>query len=186
MKYPVRIGDQTITLEHDDFDNHINVDAMTTIDTGNLFGEAVTISAVANRIGMLKSACESNMNSSKLELKIFEGRFRSKLRKEASKNAGFYTTDVDGEAVKVKITEKGLETAHQDSPEWIRLSKQFIEDERAFNNLSSLLWSIQDKARKLNTLVSGTTPHEFINGLVEGKINGILIKKAGGSFGGLG
>lgn len=177
MQYPVRIGDQTIFLEHEDFDQNIDVDELTTIDTGNLFGEAVTISASTNRIGMLKSACEGNMNLAKLNVKIYEGQFRSRLRKEASKNAGFYTIEVDGEKVKVKLTEKALETCYQDDPTWIKLSKEFIGEERNFNNISSLLWSTQDKARKLNTIISGTTPKEFVDGLVEGKVNGILVHK---------
>jgi len=43
--------------------------------------------------------------------------------------------------------------------------------------LSSLYWAIQDKSRKLNSLVNGTTPEEFISEMVAGKVNGILIEK---------
>ena len=43
--------------------------------------------------------------------------------------------------------------------------------------LDSLYWACQDKSRKLNGLVNGTTPQEFVEGMIEGKVNGILIKK---------
>ena len=177
MEYPIRIGDNIITLEHEDFEDNINVDELTTIDTSNLFGESVTVSASVNRIGMLKSACDGNMASAKLELKIYEKTYTSRLRKEASLNAGFYTDIVDGEKIKVKLTEKALETCYMSDPRWIELSKTFIQEERNAGNIASLEWSVRDKARKLNTIIGGTTPREFVDGLIEGKVNGILVKK---------
>jgi hypothetical protein len=40
-----------------------------------------------------------------------------------------------------------------------------------------LYWACQDKSRKLNGLVQGTTPEYYIAGMITGKINGILIHK---------
>ena len=177
MKYTIHVGDQPITLEHDNFDSIINVDDLTKIDTSNLFGEAVTISAAVNRIGLLKAEVEGLMADTKLEIKIFESNYKSKLRKDASKSGGTYTIRVDNEDVSVKITEKALETCFESDEKWIELMRRFNKAEKNFNALSSLYWATQDKSRKLNGLVSGTTPQEFVEGLIEGKVNGMLITK---------
>lgn len=177
MKYTIHIGDNPLVLEHDDLDSSINVDDLTKIDTSNIFGEAVTISAAVNRIGLLKAEVESSMAEAKLEIKIFQGNFISKLRKQASETGGYYKIRVDNEDVKIKLTEKSLETSYETDPEWIKLQQKYIRAERNMNALGSLYWAAQDKARKLNGLVSGTTPADFVNELVEGKINGILISK---------
>lgn len=177
MKYTVHIGTIPIILEHGDFDSTINVDDLTKIDTSNLFGEAVTMSAAVNRIGLLKAEVEATMSELRLDCKIFEGRFRSDLRRQAAQNNGSYLIRVNNEDISVKLTEKALETCFENDPEWIELKRQFIKAERNFNALSSLYWATQDKSRKLNGLVSGTTPSEFVEGMIEGKINGILISK---------
>lgn len=177
MKYTIWQGDRPIILEHDNIEDTIDVDALTTIDTSNIFGEAVTISAATNRIGLLKAELESNFATIKLELKIFEGNFRGKLRKKAAENSGFFTLLIDDDEVKIKATEKALEYAHETDENWIKLKKDLIKTEKQLNQLGALYWAVQDKSRKLNGLVSGTTPEEFVAELIEGKINGILITK---------
>lgn len=177
MKYTIHIGNKPIILEHGNLDGIINVDDLTTINTSNIYGEAVTISAAVNRIGLLKAEVEGLMAETKLEYKIYEGKFKAKLRKQAVNNSGFYTMRVDNEDVKVKLTEKSLDTSFEIDEGWIKLKRKFIKAEKNFNALSSLYWACQDKSRKLNGLISGTTPKEFVAGMIEGKINGILIKK---------
>lgn len=177
MQQEIRIGERTLTLEFGLIEDVINVDDLTRIDTSNLFGEAVTISAAANRIGLMMSEVSANLAGLKLDLKFYENNYRNKLRAQASKNSGSYKTIVDGEEISVKITEKALETCYDSEPEWLKLKREAINAEKNFNSLSALYWAVQDKSRKLNGLVSSTTPEEFIAGIVEGKINGILVSK---------
>ena len=177
MQYTIHIGENPIILEHDNMESTINVDDLTIIDTSNIFGEAVTISAAVNRIGLLKSEVEAQMAEAKLEYKIYEGTFKAKLRKQAANNSGFYTIRVDNEDVRVKATETSLSSAFETDPKWIELKKKFITAEKNFNALASLYWACQDKSRKLNGLTNGTTPEEFIEGMIEGKVNGILVNK---------
>jgi hypothetical protein len=158
-------------------DGSINVDDLTKIDVGNIYGDAVTISAAVNRIGLIKAEVEALMGETKLSYKIYEGTFKAKLRKQAANNSGFYTVRIGNEDVKIKATEKALETCFETDEEWIKLKREFITAEKNFNSLSSLYWACQDKSRKLNTLVNGVTPKEFVSEMIEGKINGILIKK---------
>lgn len=177
MKMTIHIGDKPIELFHYNMDNSINVDDLTKIDTSNIFGEAVTISAATNRIGILKAELESLMAEAKLEEKIYIGKFIANLRKQASQNGGKYKMQVDNEIIEVKLTEKALESSYHTDPKWQELKNNFIVAEKNFNALNSLYWSIQDKSRKLNNLVNGTTPEEFVEGIIEGKVNGIFIKK---------
>lgn len=177
MKYTIHIDNKPIVLSHDTIDDTIDVDDLTKIDTSNIYGEAVTISAAANRIGLMRAELESRMGESKLNIKIYEADFKSKKRKEAANNSGFFFLKVDDEDVKVKLSEASLSSSFENDENWINLKKEFIKCERNFNFLSSLYWAIQDKSRKLNGLTSGTTPKEFVEELIEGKINGLFITK---------
>lgn len=177
MQYTVHVGNIPIILEHDDLDSTINVDDLTIIDTSNIFGESVTISAAVNRIGLIKAEVEAMMATAKLAVKIFEGTFIAKKRKEAANNSGYYTIRVGNEDVKVKATQGALDTCFETDKDWIEKKEAFIKAEKNFNALSSLYWACQDKSRKLNGLTNGTTPEDFVAGMLEGKVNGILIKK---------
>ena len=139
MEYKIQIGEQEITLFHDNMDASINVDDLTKIDVGNIYGDAVTISSAVNRIGLIKAEVEALMGDTRLE--------------------------------------KALETCFETDLEWIALKRKFITAEKNFNSLSSLYWACQDKSRKLNSLVNGVTPKEFVEEMIQGKVNGILIKK---------
>lgn len=178
MEHKINIGEYNIILEHDDYDDVINVDSLTTIDTSNIFGECVTISAASNRIGLLKSDLQAEMDANKLETRLLESKIKTNARKQAADNSGFFFMKTsDGEEVKVKATEKALENCFDNDSEWKELKQKYIQLEKSFNYVSSLYWSMQDKGRKLNGLVTATTPKEFVDELIEGKVNGILIKK---------
>jgi hypothetical protein len=178
MEYVVPVGDYSVTLVHGSLDSSINVDDLTTIDTSNLFGEHVTITAAVNRIGLLKAEVQKEMDLAKLNLKMFEGQFKNRLRKEASQNSNKFTIRVGNEDVEVKLSESALATSFETDPKWIEIKKAYISTERDFNALEVLYWSCQDKSRKLNGLVQGTTPEEYVSGIVARKVNGILIKKS--------
>ena len=177
MTYEIKVGDRLITLEHDNLDSSINIDDLTKIDSSNIFGEHTTISAAVARIGLLKAELESKMAESKMAYKLYEGTFKARLRKQASRNGNKFTIRVDNEDVEVKLSEASLNTSFETDSEWLELKRNFIKTEKNFNSLDVLYWACQDKSRKLNGLVNGTTPEDYIAGMIEGKVNGILIKK---------
>lgn len=177
MEYIIHVGTNPIKFIHDNIESSINVDDLTKIDYSNLFGEHVTMSAATNRIGLIKAEAQARMAEVKIELKMFEGNFKSKLRKQAAENSGYFTLRIDNEDVKIKLTERALDTSFETDKEWVKLKNEFIQAEKNFVQLEVLYWSCQDKCRKLNGLVSGTTPDEYVKEMIEGKINGILIQK---------
>lgn len=177
MEYKIELGGKIITLFHENIDSTINVDDLTKIDSSNLYGEAVTISAAMNRIGLLKAELEHSLSDAKLDLRIFEADFIAKKRKEAANNGNQFTLRVGNEDVKIKLTEKALEKSFENDAKWIEKKKQYITLERNFNRLDSLYWSCQSKDKKLSNITNSVTPEEFVSELVEGKFNGITIKK---------
>jgi len=177
MKYTINVGNIPIELQHDDFESVINVDDLTKIDTSNIFGEAVTADASANRIGLMQAELDSQLADLHLDRKILQGQIKEKLRAQASADKGLYTIIVGGKEAKVKLTEKALETCFETDEDWIELSRKIIKKERMFNDLKSLYWSAQNKSRKLNGNIPSTVPEEFINDILGKTFNGILIKK---------
>ena len=177
MEYDIKVGDIDIKLIHDDVDQTINVDDLTTIDVSNINGEKLTIDTAMNRIALLKSDALRNQSSCKLELDIYESNFKKRLRKDASKNGGKYKIRVDEEDVEIKLTEKGLETSFESEQDWIDLKNNLIEADFAVNALDNLYWSCQNKNTNLKSFVVDVTPEEFMAGVIGEKVNGIFIKR---------
>ena len=177
MEYKFKIRDKEIILSHDDMDFNFDVDELTNIDIGNVQGEKLTIDTAMNRIALLLNDATKNQSEIKLELDVFESNFKKALRQEASKNGNKYKVTLEGEIFEVKLTEKSLETCFESDAKWIKLKNDLIEANFAVDSLNSLYWSMQNKNSNLKSFVLNTTPEEFWKEVVEGRVNGILIKK---------
>lgn len=175
MRIPIDLGnDRMIVLLAADRIDPIDMDAVTTINYSNLFGEAVTCSALLNRIGQLKADAEAIYNAAKLELGVYESRLKKDFRKESLLGGGRVRLE-DGTTV--KLTENGLDDLVKMDKNFQTLSKEVIYRKRDLDYLDSLNWAISSKDRKLNTLLPKVTPEEFWDGIVEGAINTFVIKK---------
>ena len=177
MEYKINLGGRVITLVHENFEESIDVDSLTKIDHSNLYGEAVTMPAAMNRVGLLKADLQGHMDKAKLNLKIFEADYVAKKRAEASNNGGKFKIRVNNNDVEVKLTEKALEKCFENDPKWIELKEQYISIERDFNRLDSLYWSCQSKDKKLSNMTNSVTPEDMAEMVYNGKFNGITIKK---------
>lgn len=173
MKTIIHIDDNPIELVMADFDATIDVDEITSIDYSNLFGEAVTISTLLNRIGILKARAEAIYAEKKLDFDIYEANRRKTLRREAAMNSNYFKV----EDQQIKLTENSLEEAIIIDGGWQVNKKNVIKAQETLNKVDALYWSIQSKDRKLSVIMKPTTPEEFMNELVEGKVNGMIIKK---------
>lgn len=164
MQVVLHLGSKPITLNFKEFDGEIDVDQLTSIDHGNLYGEAVTISALLNHVGILKAEAERTHSLKKLEADTFEAALRQTLRKTATETAQ-------------KITEAGLTEMVEIDTGYKINKKNVITAEYNLGIVDSLFWSIKSKDQKLNNLIKGITPEELYQELIEGTINNILIKK---------
>ena len=169
VKKTVLLEDKVITFYWEDFDGDIDVDDMTKIHYDNLFGDAVTVSTVLNRIGLLRNEAENIMNILDRETKILESNIDEKLRKEALRK---------GE----KLTEKQIDRKIITDNKYSLKKKEYLTAKKNFKNLETIYWGIQSKDKKLELLIKGTTPKEFEDGIIDGIINGILINKKNRKF----
>mgnify|MGYP003207193385 FL=1 len=61
MELLVHFSETPVTLVTNGFDDVLDIDRLTSIDYTNLYGEAVTVSALLNKVGMLRAEAEKKM-----------------------------------------------------------------------------------------------------------------------------
>jgi len=177
IKVVVPVGDKSVVLKFNDFESEIDVDELTKVDYSNLFGEIVTVSALLNRIGLLKSEAEAILAHKTLECDIYRAGLERQYRREANINSGKFTLVDNGQQMMIKLTEDSLSSAILLDLAFQNKRKGVINAKKDLSNLDSLYWSIQSKDRKLSVLMKQVTPEEFFNELIEGVVNGIMITK---------
>ena len=81
-----------VELETNGFDGRIDIDRLTSINYENLFGEAVTDSALLNKVGILRAEAEKAVAEKKLEKDIYEADRKKFYRRQAQKNFAILDT----------------------------------------------------------------------------------------------
>ena len=175
MKILVHFNDVPVTLVTNGFEETVDIDKLTSIDYSNLYGEAVTVSALLNKVGLLRAEAERAVSEKKLEKEVYEADMKKGWRREANRNGGKFTIEDE----EIKLSEKALDEALLLDEDYQKLCLEYIEAQKNFSVLDALQWSVQDKSKKLNNLLKPVTPQEFLSELVEGKVNSFLIAKKG-------
>ena len=175
MEILVHFNDVPVTLVTNGFEETVDIDKLTSIDYSNLYGEAVTVSALLNKVGLLRAEAERAVSEKKLEKEVYEADMKKGWRREANRNGGKFTIEDE----EIKLSEKALDEALLLDEDYQKLCLEYIEAQKNFSVLDALQWSVQDKSKKLNTLLKPVTPQEFLSELVEGKVNSFLIAKKG-------
>lgn len=175
MEILVHFNDVPVTLVTNGFEETVDIDKLTSIDYSNLYGEAVTVSALLNKVGLLRAEAERAVSEKKLEKEVYEADMKKGWRREANRNGGKFTIEDE----EIKLSEKALDEALLLDEDYQKLCLEYIEAQKNFSVLDALQWSVQDKSKKLNNLLKPVTPQEFLSELVEGKVNSFLIVKKG-------
>jgi hypothetical protein len=175
MNILVHFNDVPVTLVTNGFEETVDIDKLTSIDYSNLYGEAVTVSALLNKVGLLRAEAERAVSEKKLEKEVYEADMKKGWRREANRNGGKFTIEEE----EIKLSEKALDEALLLDEDYQKLCLEYIEAQKNFSVLDALQWSVQDKSKKLNNLLKPVTPQEFLSELVEGKVNSFLIAKKG-------
>ena len=155
---------QIVTLKYEGFEDEIDVDEICKIDYSNIYGEVVTCTALMNRIGIIRAEAESILKEKELLAKIEEARIKKDERRKAVSDSR-------------KITEGGLEEMVMLDEGLQIMKKNVIKAQKDFSFIESLYWALSSKDKKLNNLIKEVTPEEFEDRLIEGKVNGFIIKK---------
>lgn len=164
MRTLIHLAGKPVTLNFKDFEDEVDVDDLLQVNHENLYGEAVTLPALMNQVGILKAESEKYVSEKKLELDVFEADLKQSIRKNATATAQ-------------KITEAGLEEMVLIDPGYQIKKKNLIGAQRNHSIVENIWWAVKSKDQKLNNLIKGVTPKELYDELVEGTINNILIKK---------
>lgn len=175
MEILVHFNDVPVTLVTNGFEDTVDIDSLTSIDYSNLYGEAVTVSALLNKVGLLRAEAERAVSEKKLEKEVYEADMKKGWRREANRNGGKFTIEEE----EIKLSEKALDEALLLDEDYQKLCLEYIEAQKNFSVLDALQWSVQDKSKKLNNLLKPVTPQEFLSELVEGKVNSFLIARKG-------
>ena len=175
MEILVHFNDVPVTLVTNGFEETVDIDKLTSIDYSNLYGEAVTVSALLNKVGLLRAEAERAVSEKKLEKEVYEADMKKGWRREANRNGGKFTIEDE----EIKLSEKALDEALLLDEDYQKLCLEYIEAQKNFSVLDALQWSVQDKSKKLNNLLKPVTPQEFLSELVDGKVNSFLIAKKG-------
>lgn len=173
MKILIEEGDRDIVLVSSDKDEEIELEDITSINYSNLYGEVVTIPALLNKIGLWKADYEKKAKEAKLYCDIYEAELKRKFRREAAANNG----KVSYEGEEFKLTEKGLDELILLDDKYQECLVDRIELEAKRDKLDALWWAIKSKDQKLNNLLPKVVPKEFVDELIEGKINSFTIVK---------
>lgn len=173
MKQLIRVNGRPIVLLSNDLEDELDVDEITSINYSNLFGEAITISALYNKIGLMRAEVEREVKLKKLDLKVYEAQTRKTIRRKAAINNG--KAEVDG--TEIKLTNDVVDELVYDNLGFREKSKEVIELEKDFAMVDTLFWALQSKSKKLEQMLRPVTPKEFESELIEGSINTFMIKK---------
>ena len=163
-KIIIDVGEgKIVTLHFSAFDSDVDLDNITKIDFENIVAEIVTISALLNKVALLKADVDNRFSLEKLELDIYEAglkkMFRAKLVSDGKK---FTIDEVDG----LVLMDEG----------WQNRKKKLIRYQKDCDYLNSIYWSVKDKSDKLGNIKNNLTPKEFVSEIIEGTVNTIMIK----------
>lgn len=148
------------------FDGDIDTEHLLQIDYFNLLGEILTFPVLYNRIAVMKAEMANIVSHAKLDLEIFEANLYKKKRTELEAA----TSSTRGPSI------KDIETAVAVEPSFKIKKGAYFDLVRNFDYLDALYWSAQSKDQKLRTLSERIKPEEFEKDIMEGTINGVMIK----------
>jgi hypothetical protein len=154
------------------FDTEIDMDKYTSINYSNIYSELITITPLMNRVGMWRADAENAFKTFKLECEVYQAQVGELFRKNN------VTTTVSSGNVKFPSDERIKRNILLDSGVQLQLKKLY-RLEKEVNYMEAFYWSLKDKADKLNKISErmNLTPVELEKNIVEGAINGYLIKK---------
>jgi len=156
----VHLNTKIAAIKATDWNYEFDPDAIFKIDPYNIFGEIITIPVLVNRMGVIVAEMRSYVKEEKINLDIKEAKVRQLFRQKFDKKPT------------VQETEDHLSLDSQ-----IRnLRLKLISLQQDLEKLESMYEAAKDKSFKLNSLSKGLTPGDFEKELIDGKINGVLIK----------
>ena len=168
----INLKEKIVTLKITDFDTEIDSDDITKIDYGNIMGECLTFPTIMNRIGNLKAEIEELVAETKLDIELKNSELQEYYRKHLTKKE----KDDKGKEKISYPTIAEVENAVKSDIIYQNLRKKSLRLQKEYGYVESLYWSANSKDQKLNKFSEKFQPGDFERKIVEGSINGIMIK----------
>jgi hypothetical protein len=172
QKTIIELKDRIIVLTLTPLDTGTNMDDFCKIQYHNIMGEILTCSVALNRIGNMLAEIDEILAESKLDFEIFEAQMQEKQRK-------LLTFTIDGPKGGTKIdkpTKDEVENAVLLTPEYKVKKTNLIKLQKNQSIINSWYWAIKSKDSKLEKISEKLQPSEFEKDIIEGKINGVMLK----------
>ena len=163
----IELGERIYKFKHKPFDSEVDMDELTMIHYDNLLAEILTIPTLMNRVGILKAEADNAVREVKLGHRILEAKKGDHYRK--------VLTSRDGDKVKYPTVSQ-VEDAVSCDEEVQSSLRNLYKYTMQLEVIDSLYWAVKSKEMKLNRISEGITPQDFEKEILEGTINGVLIK----------
>ncbi len=160
----IHLKNKIVSIKPTEWNYEFDPDEMLKTDHSNLFGEIVSISVWVNRMGLLVADMKSFIKQEKLKLDIKESEVR-KLFRNAESAAG-----------RKKPTVQEMSDHLTLDPVIKNIRFKLIREEKSLQDIESIYDATKDKSFKLNNLSKNLTPQDLEESLIEGSVNGVMIK----------
>lgn len=169
----ISLKNKIVSLKISNFDTDVDTEDILSIDFCNILGEILTFSVVMNRIGNLQAEADNLVNEARMELEIKAAELGEYYRKSLTK----YITVKGQEEKKVTLpTVAEVDNATLLDAAYQNTRKKYIRLQKEKQYIDSLFWSAKSKDGKLDKLSEKLRPAEFEGEILEGTINGVMIK----------
>lgn len=142
----------------------LDIENLLRIDYSNIMGEILTWSLMYNRIANLRAEMSELVKETKLDTDIYEAQLKEEKRKLLQSKT------------EKRVTDTEVDTAVKLDARFAAKKKFQFKVEKEFDYFDALYWSAQSKDKKLDKLSDKLRPEDFERDLLEGTINGIMIK----------
>jgi len=131
-------------MNFDGFDAYFDAEAMTSINLGDIVGEAANVSRDLAKIGYWRGLCSAEIEECTIRASIREAHIKHEIRNSVVN--GMCT--VNGSAI--KYSEKAIENAHKNDAEWMSLVDRMLKAKGDWSNLDAIYWGVHSKDKKLD------------------------------------
>lgn len=173
----ISLKDKIVKLIIEKDQGEINVEDLLRIDYANILGEILTFPVILNRLGILLSDIEDHLRKSNFILdkeKVDLKRKRAIAEMKAQNELKKTITKPTKQQIENQVR---LDEEHQIDEDAYRAKKlELLDTQHDRDIVNSLYWSAKSKDEKLNKISDKIRPSEFEGDILDGSINGVLIK----------
>lgn len=174
----IDLPSKMVVLSSVTYENEIDVDSALKIDYANILGEILTFPVFLNRIGVLLAEADDNVRQSEFDIEI-EGK---EVKLEYQKAEQRARTSLKQSGIKSPTAKEIENSAYQDQTyidkqdEYREAYREYLNIKKMRDQINSLYWSAKSKDTKLDKISEKIRPDDFEDEILEGTVNGIMIK----------